>query len=82
MDKKTKATYKHNRDKGIMSCPYCDNEKGIRIMPLLMASDESYATRTIVCTPAVNLDRSRYTRDGGCGKGWTEYWNMTDVQKH
>ena len=76
MDKESKAIYTHNRDKGIIACPYCDDDgksqKGIRIMPLVVASDESYATRTVVC----------YTNEGGCGKGWTEYWDMTDVQKH
>ena len=72
MDKKTKATYKHNRDKGIMSCPFCDEEKSVTVMPIVMASDGSYATRTIAC----------YTNEGGCSKGWTEYWNMTDVEKH
>lgn len=70
MDKKTKAKYKRNKDKGIMSCPYCNKKRGIVIMPIQMASDGSYATQTIVC----------YGNEGGCGKGWTEYWNMTDVE--
>jgi len=72
MDKETKAIYTHNRDKGITSCPYCDEKKSVRLFPIFMGSDESYATRTVVC----------YTNEGGCGKGWTEYWDMTDVQKH
>lgn len=81
MDDKTKAKYKLQRDKGIMSCPYCGNDDGfhpltqervggLEVHPIKMASDESYATRYILCNP----DK------GGCGKGWTEYWNMTDVE--
>jgi transcriptional regulator NrdR family protein len=68
MDKITKAKYKRNRDKGIMACPYCENES-LKVHDLTMASDESYATRYILCNP-----------ESGCGKGWTEYWHMTDVE--
>ena len=69
MHKGFKAKYKRNRDKGIMACPYCEN-KSLKVHDLTMASDESYATRYIWCK----------TFEGGCGNGWTEYWNMTDVE--
>lgn len=80
MDDKTKAKYKLHFHK-MKSCPYCGNEDGFHPLigervgglifhPIEMASDESYATRYILCNPV----------RGGCGKGWTEYWHMTDVE--
>lgn len=69
MDDKTKAKYKLHFHK-MKSCPYCGNEF-LKVHDLTMASDDSYATRYILCNPDILI---------GCGKGWTEYWHMTDVE--